>query len=89
MSKIKDEKDEIRRNVSVSLSLSVHPKAATYLLQMRTDKNAAIRLDVVHFLGKTKTKVSTKLLKEMINDEDKWVRDESRRYLTERGEKLI
>ena len=88
VSKIKDERDEVRRNVSISLSLSVHPQAFTYLLKMRNDIFAPIRLDVVHYLGKTKTKESTKLLKEMVNDEDKWVRDEARRYLTERGEKL-
>lgn len=82
--KINDPEDEIRRNVSISLSLSVHPKAAAYLLQMRKDPSAAIRLDVVHFLGKTKTALSTKILKEMLNDTDRWVRDESKRYLSER-----
>lgn len=86
LSKINNARDEIRRNVSISLSLSVHPKASNHLLQMRNDKNAAIRLDVVHFLGKTKTAESTRILKEMLNDEDKWVKDESKRYLIERGE---
>ena len=86
--RIKDEKQEIRRNVSVALSLSVHPKAEVYLLQMRTDKYYAIRLDVVHYLGKTKTLKSTKLLKEMMNDENEQVGNEAKRYLTERGEKL-
>lgn len=86
LSKINNSRDEVRRNVSISLSLSVHPKASNHLLQMRNDKTAAIRLDVVHFLGKTKTTESTRILKEMLNDEDKWVKDESKRYLTERSE---
>lgn len=88
VSRINDENQEVRRNVSVSLALSVHPKAPAYLLQMRDDKFAAIRLDVVHFLGKTRTAESTEILKEMMTDEDKWVKLESTRYLTERGEKL-
>lgn len=85
---IKDKVDEVRRNVSVTLSLSVHPKAEVYLLQMRTDVYYAIRLDVVHYLGKMKTPKSTRLLKEMMNDENEQVGNETKRYLTERGVKL-
>ncbi len=88
VSRINDKNQEVRRNVSVSLALSVHPKAVDYLLRMREDKFAAIRLDVVHFLGKTRTAESTRILKEMMTDENKWVKLESIRYLTERGEKL-
>ena len=88
VSRINDENQEVRRNVSVTLALSVHPKAASYLLQMRNDKFYAIRLDVIHYLGKTKTADSTKLLKEMLNDENEQNRNEAKRYLMERGEKL-
>ncbi len=87
ISRIDDKEQEVRRNVSVSLSLSVHPKSKLYLLGMRTDKNVGIRLDVVHYLGKTNTVESTRILKEMANDEDqKWIGSEARRYLKERGE---
>ena len=87
VSRLKDEDQETRRNVSVSLALSVHPKAASYLLQMRFDKFYAIRLDVIHYLGRTKTAESTKLLYEMLNDENKQNSGEAKRYLLERGEK--
>lgn len=88
LSRIDDEADQVRRNVSVSLSRSVNPKAQIYLLQMRNDKSWSIRLDVVHFLGKIKTDESTKILREMLTDEHDWVSRESKRYLLERGEKL-
>jgi hypothetical protein len=83
---IDSENSEIRRNVSLALSSSPYPEAEKYLLSMRNDKSGAIRLDVVHYLGKKKTRDSTELLKKMLNDEDKWVREESKRYLSERGE---
>jgi HEAT repeat protein len=86
VSRISDEDQEIRRNVSVTLALSVHPQAADYLLQMRGDKYYAIRLDVIHFLGKRKTAESTKVLKEMLRDENEQNKMEAKRYLTERGE---
>ncbi len=87
VSRISDTDPEVRRNVSVALSLSVNPTSKNYLLKMRTDKNVGIRMDVVHYLGKTKTAESTRILKEMINDEDKqWIGSEARRYLKERGE---
>lgn len=88
VSRIGDENQEVRRNVSVTLALSVHPKAFVYLLKMRNDNFYAIRLDVTHFLGKTKTAESTKLLKEMMSDENEQNRNEAKRYLLERGEKL-
>ncbi len=88
LSKINDDSEDVRRNVSITLASSVHSKATIYLLKMRNDKFYPIRLDVVHFLGKSKTTESTKILKEMIKDEDKLVSEESIRYLTERGEKL-
>ena len=86
LSRRSDTDAEVRRNVSVALSLSVHPTSKIYLLKMRTDKNVGIRLDIVHYLGKTKTAESTRILIEMINDEDKRIGSEVRRYLKERGE---
>jgi hypothetical protein len=88
LSRKDDAEDEVRRNVSVALSLSVHPQATGHLLAMRHDRFFPIRLDVVHFLGKTKTEEATRILKEMTQDENDWVRNESKRYLQERGEKL-
>ncbi len=88
VSRINDKEQEVRRNVSVSLALSVHPKASFYLLQMRSDKYYAIRLDVIHYLGKMKTTKSTQILKEMMNDENEQNRNEAKRYLTERTKKL-
>lgn len=87
VSRINDENQEVRRNVSVTLALSVHPKASVYLLKMRKDKYYAIRLDVIHYLGRLKTAESTELLKEMMYDENEINRNEANRYLTERGEK--
>ncbi len=87
VNKMNDQDQEVRRIVSITLASSVHPKAVDYLLQMRTDKFYAIRLDVIHFLGRTKTTVSTKILKEMINDENEQNRNEAKRYLTERNNK--
>lgn len=89
LSRISDQDREVRRNVSVSLSKSIHPNSKTHLLQMRNDEYFAIRLDVVHYLGKVRTKDSTKILKKMMNDENKdWVGNEAKRYLRERGEKV-
>lgn len=84
VSRINDKEQEVRRHVSVSLALSVHPKASVYLLKMRNDTYSAIRLDVIHYLGKTKTAKSTQILKEMMNDENEQNRNEAKRYLTER-----
>jgi hypothetical protein len=86
VSRMGDQDQEVRRNVSVTLALSVHPQAADYILQMRGDKYYAIRLDVIHFLGKRKTAESTKVLKEMLRDENEQNKMEAKRYLTERGE---
>lgn len=88
VSRINDEDQEVRRNISVTLAMSVHPKASVYLLQMRNDKYYAIRLDVIHYLGKTKTAESTQILKEMLSDENELNRNEAKRYLAEREEKL-
>ena len=86
-SRIKDEKPQVRRLVSISLSRSVHPKAFQYLRQMRNDTFYAIRMDIVHHLSKTKTRETTRMLKEMANDENEQVAGEAKRYLQERGEK--
>lgn len=87
--RVDDRDSEVRRNVSTALSLSVHPRSKSYLLKMRSDTNVGVRLDVVHYLGKTKTAESTTILKEMVNDEDqKWIGAEARRYLKERGESI-
>ncbi len=84
---IDSDDEQVRRSVSLALSLSVHPKAISYLLKMRTDKSYAIRLDVVHFLGKIKSAESTEILRSMVNDENQqFVGKEARRYLAERGE---
>lgn len=88
VSRIDDDDQETRRNVSITLASSLHPKAAYFLLQMRNDKFYAIRLDVIHYLGKTKTANSTQILKEMMNDENESNRNEVKRYLNERGKKM-
>lgn len=80
--------NEIRREVAISLSNSLYPQAEKFLLSMRNDKFDAVRLDVVHYLGKTKTSKSTAILKTMLNDNFEWVRKEAKRYLEEREEKV-
>lgn len=85
--KINSPDTEIRRYVSIALSSSPYSKAEKYLLSMQTDSSDPIRLDVVHYLGRKKSKKSTEILKTMINDSSSYVRGEARRYLTERGEK--
>lgn len=85
---IKSPDYNIRREVSLTLSTSKHPKAKGYLLSMRNDEIFSIRLDVTHYLGKQKSAESTAILKTMLDDKNEWVRNEAKRYLIERGVKL-
>ena len=89
LSRLDDKDSEVRRNVSRALVLSVHPRSKSYLLGMRTDTNVGIRLDIVQYLGTINTEASTRILKEMMNDQNQeWIGKEARRFLRERGERI-
>lgn len=87
--RISDETDEIRHTVAGALSKSIHPKSKGFLISMRKDSYRGVRLTVLHYLATVKTAESTKMIKEMIDDQDQqMVGPEARRYLAERENNL-
>ncbi len=87
--RISDVKDEIRHTVSAALSKSIHPKSKGFLISMRKDSYRGVRLTVLHYLATVKTAESTKMIQEMVDDQDQqMVGPEARRYLAERQNNL-
>lgn len=82
-----DKDDNVRHAVANALSAGKHAGAFDQLLSMRRDSNYAVRLTVVHALGKKNSDESAALLRVMAGDENEMVRREALRYLNERGAK--
>ncbi len=89
VSRISDEKDEVRHTVAGALSKSNHPNSKRHLISMRKDSYRGVRLTVLHYLATVKTAESTKMIEEMVNDQDQqMIGPEARRYLDERQNNL-
>ena len=79
--------DEVRYAVADALDSSKYSKALKLLLTMKNDSYWLVRLRVVQGFGKIKTEESTALLREMLKDENKDVREQARMFLDQRGQK--
>ena len=79
--------ERVRDAVAGALFSSPHPKALSLLLSMQNDEEAAVRLLVVHGLGKIKTDETTARLREMLKDADEKVKANAQEYLDKRGQK--
>jgi hypothetical protein len=77
----------VRHYASAALARSPHPKAKSLLITMRDDPYDAVRLNVLHVLGKMDTPASLDMIKAMTTDRSEMVRDEAKRYLKLRLEK--
>jgi HEAT repeat protein len=71
----------------VALSRSPHPEATKLLLSLWQDPYYAVRIDVLHALGKMDSAESLELLRKMSTDTNETVRNEALRYLKLRMEK--
>jgi hypothetical protein len=79
--------DNIRHSAAVALSRSPHPEATKLLLSLWQDPYYAVRIDVLHALGKMDSAESLELLRKMSTDTNETVRNEALRYLKLRTEK--
>lgn len=73
--------ENIRHAAAGALSRSPHPDAKRLLLSMWNDPSPAVRITVLHALGKMDSQESLELLKRMTEDPDESVRKEAQRYL--------
>ncbi len=79
--------DNIRHSAAVALSRSPHPDATKLLLSLWQDPYYAVRIDVLHALGKVDSAESLELLRKMSTDANEVLRNEALRYLKLRTEK--
>ncbi len=70
----------IRHSASVALSNSKHSKAESRLLSLWNDPNDAIRITVLHRIGKLTDDSSFAILEKMTQDKNERVRNEAVRY---------
>lgn len=77
----------VRHYAAAALSRSPHPQAKPLLLTMKDDPNDAVRINVLHALGKMDTPESLEMIRTMTNDRAEMVRDEAKRYLKLRTDK--
>ena len=75
----------IRHSAAVALSRSPHPKAEGRLIELWNDPNEAIRITVLHRLGKLLDDESLEILQQMTLDKNERVRKEAIRYYQLRG----
>ena len=73
--------DNIRHSAAIALSRSPNPEATKLLLSLWQDPYYAVRIDVLHALGKMDSADSLELLRKMTNDTNETVRNEAQRYL--------
>ena len=72
--------ENIRTTAAQALARSPHPEAIPLLLSRRTDACEGVRITVLHVLGKMASETAIPILKEMLQDSSKLVRDEAKRY---------
>ena len=77
--------DEVRRDTAGALGGSRHPQAIGLLPRMRRDSYYGVRLEVAFALGRIESGRSDSVLREMLKDENEYVRKAARQYLSERG----
>ena len=78
--------DNIRHSAAVALSRSPNPEASKLLLSLWQDPYYAVRIDVLHALGRMDSEESLDLLRKMSTDTNETVRNEALRYLKLRTE---
>ena len=81
----------IRQTATMALLRSPYPEAFPFLLTRRNDPAPAVRLTILHALGKQgehELQAVLPLLREMSHDKNTMIRDEAKRYLTLLSPKL-
>jgi HEAT repeat protein len=81
---LRDTDPNIQAAAAAGLDRSKHPRAVESLWTARAGAPEAVRLTLVHALGRTRDATTTARLAEMTRDPSKMVRDEAKRYLSER-----
>lgn len=71
----------LRHVSAVALSSAAHPDAIPFLLTRRTDPSEAVRITILHVLGKMEPAKALPLLREMANDHAERVSNEAKRYI--------
>jgi len=71
----------IRHTAAAALARSPHPQSLPLLLSLRNNPSEAIRITVLHAVGKMKPEQAIPILQEMTQDESQLVSDEAKRYL--------
>lgn len=72
--------ENIRITAAQALARIPHPEAISFLLSRRTDPCEGVRITVLHVLGKMEPEKAVPILKDMMQDKSKLVRDEAKRY---------
>jgi len=75
----------MRHRAAFGLTRCKHPEAIPFLLKHRSDESEAVRITILHVLGKLDTKESLDMLVEMANDKSELVSTEAKRYVALRS----
>lgn len=71
----------IRHTAAAALARCPHPGAIPFMLSKRNDPSEAVRITILHVLGKMKPEDAIPILQEMSHDNSKRVSEEAKRYL--------
>ncbi len=71
----------MRHSAAASLARCKHPEAIPFLLTFWNDDSEAVRITILHVLGKMDTVESLALLQEMSHDKSERVSNEAKRYI--------
>ncbi len=71
----------LRHVSAVALSSSPHPEATQFLLSRRSDPSEAVRITILHVLGRMEPNDALPILREMANDKVERVSTEAQRYI--------
>ena len=71
----------LRHVCAVALSSASHPDAIPFLLTRRTDPSEAVRITILHVLGKMEPAEALPILREMAKDNVERVSNEAKRYI--------
>ena len=78
---IVQETESIHLTAACALAKSPHPGAISYLLSKQRHPNEAVRMTVLHVLGRMKPEEAISILQKMTQDESERVSVEAKRYL--------